>query len=339
MTKEQAIDKVLDIALAEVGYLEKKNGNNLYDKTLNAGQNNYTKYWAEIMPSFQGQAWCACFVTWCFVKAFGKEMATKLLKHFPYVYCPTMANLFTLNANPKRGDIVVFYRNGTFAHTGLVTGVRGDYFNTAEGNTSGGSAIIPNGGAVCSKGYYNSQLPGTKFITVDWSLVTSASDTSPAPAPVHWAKQYLDKLMLHGYVANDEVWGYYDSPVSKAMAVALLDKVTGGIWTSNESDASIHWAQPHVISLCGKTITTDKEQWLTEPDASISAAMLLALVDKATGGTAQAYVNRVTDHWGRNHLDSLCDKGIIDTPDAWTVFDGEVSRGNCMALVCKAFGI
>ena len=126
MTKTEAINKVLSIALAEVGYLEKKNNSNLYNKTGNAGSKNYTKYWAEIKPSYQGQPWCACFVTWCLVQAFGVEKATKLLKHYPYVYCPTMASLFTLNANPKRGDIVIFYRNGTFTHTGWVIDVNGD---------------------------------------------------------------------------------------------------------------------------------------------------------------------------------------------------------------------
>lgn len=173
MTKTEAINKVLSIALAEVGYLEKKSNSNLYNKTGNAGSKNYTKYWAEIKPSYQGQPWCACFVTWCLVQAFGVEKATKLLKHYPYVYCPTMASLFNLNANPKRGDIVVFYRNGTFAHTGWVIDVNGDYFTTIEGNTSGGSTIISNGGGVCQKGYYNSKLPGTKFVTLDWDIVAN----------------------------------------------------------------------------------------------------------------------------------------------------------------------
>lgn len=176
-----AIDKVLSIAKAEVGYLEKRSNSNLYDKTANAGDANYTKYWAEIKPSYQGQPWCACFVTWVFVQAFGQEKATKLLKHYPYVYCPTMASLFTLNANPKVGDIVIFYRNGTFAHTGIVTGVNGDYFTTIEGNTSGGSTIIANGGGVCAKGYYNSNLPGTKFVTPDWSIVETPFTWNETP--------------------------------------------------------------------------------------------------------------------------------------------------------------
>ena len=65
--------------------------------------------------------------------------------------------------------------------------------------------------------------------------------------------------------------------------------------------------------------------------------MLLALIDKAAGGMKPAYEGRETDHWGRNHLDSLCDKAIIDTPSAWTNFDGQVTKSQLMALVCKAF--
>lgn len=166
-----AIDKLIQIANAEVGYLEKSSNSQLDSKTANAGTANYTKYWRDIKPEYQGQPWCACFVTWCFVNAFGKNNAQKLLKHYPYVYCPTMANLFTLNANPKVGDIVIFKHNGTFTHTGIVTSVNGDYFTTIEGNTNGGSTIIANGGGVCRKGYYNSNLPGTKFSTPDWSIV------------------------------------------------------------------------------------------------------------------------------------------------------------------------
>ena len=164
-------EKVINIATSELGYLEKRSNSNLDSKTANAGSGNYTKYWRDIKPDYQGQPWCACFVTWCFVQAFGKDKATALLKHYPYVYCPTMANLFTLNANPKIGDIVIFKRNGTFVHTGIVISVNGDYFQTIEGNTSGGSAIIANGGGVCKKGYYNSKLPGTKFCRPNYDLI------------------------------------------------------------------------------------------------------------------------------------------------------------------------
>lgn len=173
-----AIDKLIQIAKNEIGYLEKASNSQLDSKTANAGENNYTKYWRDIKPDYQGQPWCAAFVSWCMMKAFGLDAAKKLLKHWPYVYCPTMADLFTLNSNPKVGDIVIFYRNGVFAHTGIVIKVSGDRFWTVEGNTSGGSTIIANGGGVCQKSYYNSNLPGTKFCTPNYSLVKNVTSVS-----------------------------------------------------------------------------------------------------------------------------------------------------------------
>lgn len=50
----KSIDKLISIAQDEVGYLEKSSNNNLYDKTANAGDKNYTKYWEDIIPSYQG---------------------------------------------------------------------------------------------------------------------------------------------------------------------------------------------------------------------------------------------------------------------------------------------
>ncbi len=40
-----AIDKLIQTADNEVGYLEKSSNSQLDDKTANAGMNNYTKYW------------------------------------------------------------------------------------------------------------------------------------------------------------------------------------------------------------------------------------------------------------------------------------------------------
>ena len=167
------IEKLIQVATKEIGYMEKRSNSNLYNKTANAGYNNFTKYWQDIFPSWQGQPWCAVFVTWCFEKAFGKDIAKRLLRHYPYTYCPTMANLFTLNSNPKVGDIVIFYYGGQFAHTGIVIKVNGDYFETIEGNTNNGSTIVPNGGSVCKKSYYNSKLPGTKFCTPNYTNINN----------------------------------------------------------------------------------------------------------------------------------------------------------------------
>ena len=80
--------KVIDIALAEVDYLEKETNSNLDSKTGNAGDGNYTKYARDLAkyPFYNGSktgvAWCDVFVDWCFVQAFGKENAEKLLHRF-----------------------------------------------------------------------------------------------------------------------------------------------------------------------------------------------------------------------------------------------------------------
>ena len=191
MTTEKAIDALIATAQAEIGYMEKKSNAQLDDKNTNVGDGNYTKYWRDLKPSWNGSAWCAVWVSWCMYKTFGLETAKKLLKHendFPYVYCPTLGARFTKYANPQRGDIVIFYRNGTFAHTGIVTKVEGDKFYTIEGNTNNGSTIIANGGSVCSKSYnaksyYNSNLPGTKFCRPDYSIVKSIMNSSSTSKP------------------------------------------------------------------------------------------------------------------------------------------------------------
>ena len=181
--EKSELERVIEVARAELGYLEKQyryrnNDEVLYHKTKGAGSDNITKYWKETKPEWNGSAWCADWITWVFQTALGKERAKELLKHYPYVYCPTMKGLFKLYANPKVGDIVIFYRNGVFAHTALVIAVDGDKFTTFEGNTSGASGIIPNGGGVCQKTYYNSKLPGTKFCRPAYSSTAITSDTN-----------------------------------------------------------------------------------------------------------------------------------------------------------------
>ena len=79
-------ERVLSVATAEVGYLEKKSNSQLDDKTANAGSKNYTKYARDLdaIPDFyngkkNGYAWCDVFVDWCMVQAFGVEAAKQFL--------------------------------------------------------------------------------------------------------------------------------------------------------------------------------------------------------------------------------------------------------------------
>ena len=160
------VDKVLAIAKAEVGYLEKKNGDAryLYDKRANAGYNNYTKYGKEmheIYPAVMDYpaAWCDAFVDWCFYKAYGVATAKSLLDGNFDDYTVASALMYkNHNAwytnNPKVGD-QVFFKNsyGGICHTGLVIAVDNLYIHTIEGNTSAALGVVANGGGVAQKKY------------------------------------------------------------------------------------------------------------------------------------------------------------------------------------------
>jgi peptidoglycan hydrolase-like protein with peptidoglycan-binding domain len=155
--------KVIDIALAEEGYLEKKSNKDLDNKTKNAGSANYTKYGRDmhnIYPSVMDfpAAWCDCFVDWCFYKAFGKANAKALIGGNFNDYTPSSAQLYkNKNAyykkDPKVGDQIFFKNSTRICHTGLVYKVDSKYVYTIEGNTSGASGVIANGGGVCKKKY------------------------------------------------------------------------------------------------------------------------------------------------------------------------------------------
>lgn len=162
-------EKVISIAQAEVGYLEKKSNSQLDDKTANAGKNNYTKYARDLdaIPGFyngkkNGFAWCDVFVDWCFVKAFGREEAQKLLGQPDKSLgagCGFSANYFKAKgqfhkSNPKPGDQIFFLdSSGDVGHTGLVYKVDNLFVYTIEGNTSSQAGVISNGGGVFKKSY------------------------------------------------------------------------------------------------------------------------------------------------------------------------------------------
>lgn len=231
-----AIDKVIDVALNEVGYLEKKNNSQLDSKTANAGRNNFTKYWRDIKPDYQSQPWCACFVTWCFTEAFGKDTAKKLLKHYPYVYCPTMASLFTLYASPMIGDIVIFKHNGEFTHTGIVIGVSGNYFTTIEGNTSGGSTIIANGGGVFKKKYYLPSLPGTRFCRPNYEIAEEELTMAQYEELKGMIGDLADKVEK---LSNPMIYNYIDDNMPDWAKPTIQKLVDKGILKGTNDDGDL----------------------------------------------------------------------------------------------------
>lgn len=163
---------VINIAKAEVGYLEKSasaykaNPDILDDKTAGAGKDNYTKYGRDmnqIYPQTMNFAdyWCDTFVDWCFQKAYGVSNAKGLLGGGFDDYTISSAKLYkdhnALDKTPEVGAQVFFTKNGDISgcyHTGLVIAVStdGKSFTTIEGNTSStGTKIVDNGGCVAQK--------------------------------------------------------------------------------------------------------------------------------------------------------------------------------------------
>lgn len=171
--------KVLEIAKNEVGYLEKATNSMLESKTGNAGSNNYTKY-GKVMGC-NGDFWCDAFVDWCFLQAYGKEKAKKLLGGFSN-YTPTSAQYFKNMGryfkSPKVGDVIFFKNSTRICHTGLVYKVCGNKVYTIEGNTSSEAGVVRNGGAVAYKCYdlSNSRIAG--YGRPNYSLVSEKSSSA-----------------------------------------------------------------------------------------------------------------------------------------------------------------
>ena len=221
----RTVDKVLAVAEAEIGYLEKKSKSDLYDKTANAGRNNYTKYAYEFDTKYtgfyngkkNGFAWCDMFVDWCFVTAFGVEDALYLLGQpkkscgagckFSSDYYKKMKLFFK---TPVVGDQIFFQNTkGEVVHTGLVYKVDSKYVYTIEGNTSSASGVVANGGAVAKKKY---SITNTKI----YGYGRPRYDTKPEDKPVATNNTEVCTVevnVLKKGVKSDEV---------KAMQVLLL---------------------------------------------------------------------------------------------------------------------
>lgn len=159
--------ELIKIAEAEVGYLEKKTNSQLDDKTANAGYNNYTKYARDLAAagyyqgSKQGFEWCDCWTDWLFL-----QLCNGDTKKAEWMICQTgdygagckysagyYRNAGRFYTTPKVGDQIFFGTRGSESHTGIVYKVDSQRVYTIEGNTSGASGVVANGGGVFKKSY------------------------------------------------------------------------------------------------------------------------------------------------------------------------------------------
>lgn len=186
-------EKLISVALAEVGYIEKASNANLDSDTANAGSNNYNKYARDLdaLLAFyngrkNGYDWCDVFVDWCFVQAFGKELALKLLEaplrscgagvKYSAQYYKSDGRFHT--SRPQPGDQIFFGDSSSWWHTGIVTKVDSKYVYTIEGNTSGASGVISNGGGVAQKKYLLSYQYIKGYGRPDWSIAEEEEEVT-----------------------------------------------------------------------------------------------------------------------------------------------------------------
>lgn len=163
------VREVVELLEGEVGYLEKKSNAQLDSKTANAGYNNYTKYTRDIDAAgindakYQGQAWCCSLAIWPELHLAG---AAEVRERF-YLPQPSQCKAYNCQwlagyfrsagawyAEPQVGDFI-FFRTArySYAHVGRVVAVEGSTVYTIEGNTSGASGVVANGGGVFRKSY------------------------------------------------------------------------------------------------------------------------------------------------------------------------------------------
>ena len=156
MTKTEAVQKLIAVARAEIGYRE--------------GANNYNKYAEDPRITelygwdVQNQPWCCTFVSWCFLQAFGDIGGP--MTYGGSAACANQAALYrakqAFKPTPEAGDQIFFYSGGGINHTGIVVEVNAGAIRTVEGNYSDSVSL-------CTYTIGNSKIAG--YGRPNWDLL------------------------------------------------------------------------------------------------------------------------------------------------------------------------
>lgn len=121
-----SIEKFIDTAKGEVGYLETVTGNDSF----------WSKYGA--WYGLPNGAWCAMFISWCTSQS---GISTAIIPRFASVqvgvqWFKQRGQWQESGTLPKRGDLIMF---GNHAHIGIVEKVQNEKIYTIEGNANDGT--------------------------------------------------------------------------------------------------------------------------------------------------------------------------------------------------------
>nr|MBK9653627.1 CHAP domain-containing protein [Bacteroidota bacterium] len=138
-TSSAMLQKVLEIAVSQIGVSEDPN-----NKNRGLEVDEYLRR-AGLEPKGQHYSWCMAFVYWCFdeaAKSLGKKnplvKTAGCLRQWNETTCPKVKMADAKN-NPslvKPGFVFIIDHGKGNGHTGIVESVNGGYLNTIEGNTS-----------------------------------------------------------------------------------------------------------------------------------------------------------------------------------------------------------
>lgn len=132
---EGTAHRVIEVALEEVGYVEKPE--------------NLTKYGEYTKAN--GLPWCGSFVNWCFHQA-GVKLPSMVSTAMG---AQKMKEVGRWDSKPQRGDLVFFDFPGDgidrISHIGIVVDVKENQVITIEGNTAPSGGDQRNGGMVMIK--------------------------------------------------------------------------------------------------------------------------------------------------------------------------------------------
>jgi len=244
-----AIERVIAVATGEVGYLEKKSNSQLDDKTANAGSNNYTKYARDIakIPHFynfdkNGFEWCTVFFDWCMIQAFGADLAKKMIGYpadslgascvWSVKYYKAIGRF---SKTPQVGAQIFFGNDPDNAyHTGIVYKVDADRVYTIEGNTSGASGVVANGGGVSKKSYARNFSKICGYGMPKYELYKEEKVQPMATkkgkyftdTAGHWAEADIDWCKEHGFMNGVSADKFNpDAPLTRAQAAVLIRRM------------------------------------------------------------------------------------------------------------------
>ena len=201
--KKTSAERIIQQAQKWIGYVEKKSNKNLDDFSANAGKNNYTRFnrdYVSVMkgpqlPRLHQHAVVRGLRQLHVHVRVRRRRARALLCGDLHCYTPAGAKYFKIkgrytkrkNADPQPGDVVFFYSSskGRIGHVGIVTQVDSSKVYTIEGNTSGGSKLVTNGGAVWNKSYKKTSTYIDGYGRPDYAGVMV-----PETPPDNWVKEY-----------------------------------------------------------------------------------------------------------------------------------------------------